>query len=64
LKSTVVRYNNWHPGLALSEQARAGWRRERRREMVGLKDCQQQEMEGEFQLYPCLMLMAQFLGLK
>ena len=40
-------------GLAWSEQARQAtdWRRERRWEMVELKDCQQQEMEGKPQLH-------------
>ena len=39
LKSTVVQYNGIQ-GLALSEQARrvTDWRRERRGEMVELKD--------------------------
>ena len=40
-------------GLASSEQARrvTDWRRKRRWEMVELKDCQQQEMEGKLQFH-------------
>lgn len=45
LKSTVVRYNSWHTGLARSEQPSVpGWRRERW-EMVAMKDHQKQEGE-------------------
>ena len=39
------------------------WRRERRWEMVELKDCQQQETEGKLQFHSCLTLMAQVLVL-
>ena len=42
----LEKYNSWHTGLAWSEQARtvADWKKERRWEMVELKDGQQQEM--------------------
>ena len=48
LKSTVVQYTDDIPGLALSEQARrvTDWR-ERRWELIALKDCQQQETGGQ-----------------
>ena len=39
--------------LASSEQERKG-KKERREEMVELKDCQQQETEGKVQLHSCL----------
>ena len=47
MKSTAVQYNSWHRGLAWSEQERrvTDRRREKRREMSELKDCQQQETE-------------------
>ena len=50
-------------GLASSEQARrvTDWRKERRWEMVDLKDDQQQETEDKLQFHSCLMLMAQAL---
>ena len=49
-------------GLAWSEPARQAtdWRRERRWEMVELKDCQQWETVGTLQLRSCWTLMAQF----
>ena len=49
--------------LAWSEQARrvADWRRERKWEMVELKDRQHQETEGELQFHSCLILPAQVL---
>ena len=42
MKSIVVQGNSWHTGLASTEQARrvTDWRRERKWEMVELKDCQ------------------------
>ena len=59
LKTTVVQYNGWHSGLALSEQARrvTDRKRERRREMVELMDHQQQETEGKMQFHSCQTLM-------
>ena len=55
LKTTVVEYNRWHTGLALSEQARRAmdWRRERRWELGELTDRQQQETEGKMQFHSC-----------
>ena len=52
-------------GLALSERARSvtDWRRERKQEMAGLKDSQQQEAEGKLQRHSCLTLMARVLVL-
>ena len=49
-------------GLAWSEQARQAtdWRRERRWEMVELKDCEQWETVGMLQSHSCWMLMTQF----
>ena len=43
MKSTVVPYTSWLAGASMSEQARrvTDWRRERRWEMVELKDRQQ-----------------------
>ena len=63
LKSTVVQYNSWHTGLASSEQARrvTDWGRERRWEMVELKDHQQLETQHKLQFHSHLMLMAQAL---
>ena len=48
LRSTIVTATAGTQGLASSEQARrvTDWRRERRWEMVQLKDRQQQDMEG------------------
>jgi len=45
--------------LASSEQARrvTDWKREKRWEMVELKDCQQQEMEGKLQFHSHLTLL-------
>ena len=52
-------------GLALSERARSvtDWWRERKQEMAGLKDSQQQEAEGKLQRHSCLTLMARVLVL-
>ena len=57
MKSKVVRYNSWLQGLELSQQAGrvTGWRRERRWEMVELKDRQQRETEGKMQFHSCPM---------
>ena len=43
LKSAAVQYSGWLQGLASSEEARrvTDWRRERRSEMVEMKDHQQ-----------------------
>ena len=61
LKSTVVRYNSWHMGLARSEQASVpDWRRERG-EMVAMKDHQTQEAEGELQFHSRLTWVARGL---
>ena len=48
LKSTVVQYNSWHTDAGSSAQARraTNWRRERRGEMVALKDHQQRRQRA------------------
>ena len=65
MKSTVDSTSAGILGLALSEEARriAEWRREKRWEIVELKDHQQSGDRGKLQFHSCLMLMASVLVL-
>ena len=60
LKSTVVQHKSWHTGAGIEwTDEKSSWLQEgEEREMVELKDHQQQETEGTLRSHSCLTLMA------
>ena len=59
MKSAVIQHNSWHTGTGMSEETRrvTDWRKDRRWEVIELKDRQQQEIKGKLQFHSHLTLI-------